>query len=248
MSEMAKAYDPKSFESRWYERWEREGHFRPKGIEGTPSFTIVIPPPNVTGALTIGHVLNNTIQDVLIRSRRMQGYRHPLAAGHGPRRHRDPERGQERSRGARAHGRGDRPGEVRRRSLGVEGAYGGQIIRQLRLLGCFVRLGAASASPSIRVSPARSSTAFKHLYRKGLDLPRRSTWSTGASAARRRSPTRRSSTRTRTTSSTTSSTRSKGPIAPSPWRPPARRRSSADTAVAVNPEDERYEPLRRARP
>ena len=74
MKEMPKAYDPSNFENRWYEHWLQAGHFRPRPSPNGDRYTIVIPPPNVTGALTIGHVLNNTIQDVLIRWKRMQGY------------------------------------------------------------------------------------------------------------------------------------------------------------------------------
>ena len=75
MKEMPKAYDPRSFEQRWYEHWRSAGQFRPSDGEGSGRYVIVIPPPNVTGALTIGHVLNNTMQDVLIRWKRMQGRR-----------------------------------------------------------------------------------------------------------------------------------------------------------------------------
>ncbi|MGH2760865.1 MAG: valine--tRNA ligase [Actinomycetota bacterium] len=73
MSELAKAYDPKGVEERWYAFWEEKGYFRaPTGASGAP-FCIVIPPPNITGALHLGHALNNGIQDVLIRRARMQG-------------------------------------------------------------------------------------------------------------------------------------------------------------------------------
>jgi len=71
--ELAKAYDPKSFEERIYEMWRREGHFRPKIDMNKKPFTIVIPPPNVTGALHLGHALDNCLQDIQIRYRRMKG-------------------------------------------------------------------------------------------------------------------------------------------------------------------------------
>ncbi|MBF0431019.1 MAG: valine--tRNA ligase [Fibrobacteria bacterium] len=70
---MESIYSPKEIEEKWYSQWESEGSFQPKG-EGKP-FTIVIPPPNVTGALHMGHALNNTLQDVLIRWKRLQGYK-----------------------------------------------------------------------------------------------------------------------------------------------------------------------------
>ncbi len=70
---LEKIYDPSKVEDRWYAQWEEAGVFQPDMDSDAPTFTIMIPPPNVTGILTIGHVLNNTIQDVLIRRARMQG-------------------------------------------------------------------------------------------------------------------------------------------------------------------------------
>ena len=72
MSELSKTFDPAEIEARWYTHWEREGLFRPAREDREP-FTIVIPPPNVTGSLHIGHALDNTLQDILIRHARMQG-------------------------------------------------------------------------------------------------------------------------------------------------------------------------------
>ena len=72
MSELNKTFDPAEIEARWYAHWEGEGLFRPARDEAEP-FTIVIPPPNVTGSLHIGHALDNTLQDILIRHARMQG-------------------------------------------------------------------------------------------------------------------------------------------------------------------------------
>jgi len=69
---LEKTYDPKAAESKWYKWWEENGFFKPSG-EGEP-FTIVIPPPNVTDVLHLGHALNNLIQDVLVRHARMRGY------------------------------------------------------------------------------------------------------------------------------------------------------------------------------
>ncbi|GAB7388680.1 valine--tRNA ligase [Bacillaceae bacterium] len=67
-------YDPKATEGKWYEYWLKGGFFHAKGDPAKKPFTIVIPPPNVTGTLHIGHALNNTLQDILIRFKRMQGY------------------------------------------------------------------------------------------------------------------------------------------------------------------------------
>ena len=67
-----KIFDPTSFEQRWYAHWEHNARFRPSRPDAKP-FTIVIPPPNVTGSLHIGHALDNTLQDLLIRWHRLNG-------------------------------------------------------------------------------------------------------------------------------------------------------------------------------
>ena len=72
MSELPKTFEPKPIEERWYAHWESRGLFRPERPEATP-WTIVMPPPNVTGVLHIGHALDNTLQDVLTRRERMRG-------------------------------------------------------------------------------------------------------------------------------------------------------------------------------
>src|SRR5437879_12125294 len=72
-TELPKAYDPKEAQAKWLALWDERGYFHSRPDTRQP-FTIVIPPPNVTGALHMGHALNNTLQDVLIRWRRMQGY------------------------------------------------------------------------------------------------------------------------------------------------------------------------------
>jgi valyl-tRNA synthetase len=74
MAELPKTYDPKTVEPKWYQRWLDAEAFRADAKSNKPAFSIVIPPPNVTGVLTLGHVLNNTIQDILARRARMQGY------------------------------------------------------------------------------------------------------------------------------------------------------------------------------
>jgi valyl-tRNA synthetase len=66
-------YDPRLTEDKWYQFWLEEGFFAPDISSAAPPFCIVIPPPNVTGSLHIGHALNNTLQDILVRLKRMQG-------------------------------------------------------------------------------------------------------------------------------------------------------------------------------
>ncbi len=70
---MAKAYEPAAVEARWYPEWESRGHFKGDPDSPRTPYSIVIPPPNVTGVLTLGHVLNNTLQDILIRFEKMRG-------------------------------------------------------------------------------------------------------------------------------------------------------------------------------
>lgn len=74
MSELPKTYKPNSVEDKWYQYWLDKKFFSSKPNPEKEPYTIVIPPPNVTGVLHMGHMLNNTIQDVLIRKARMQGY------------------------------------------------------------------------------------------------------------------------------------------------------------------------------
>ena len=71
---MNKNFEPKLFEKDIYERWCRKGYFTPKIDKNKRPFTIVIPPPNITGQLHMGHALNNTLQDIIIRYKRMDGY------------------------------------------------------------------------------------------------------------------------------------------------------------------------------
>src|SRR5262245_42397533 len=71
-AELSKTYEPQSVDSRWYDIWEKAGYFKPASTE--KPYVIVIPPPNVTGSLHMGHALNNTLQDILIRYKRMRGF------------------------------------------------------------------------------------------------------------------------------------------------------------------------------
>ena len=72
--ELAKTYDPHGIEDRLYEKWLEKKYFHAEVDENKKPFTIVIPPPNITGQLHMGHALDNTMQDILIRFKRMQGY------------------------------------------------------------------------------------------------------------------------------------------------------------------------------
>ena len=72
--ELPKVYEPQQVESRIYNTWQEGGYFHATVNENKKPYTIVMPPPNVTGQLHMGHAVDNTMQDILIRTKRMQGY------------------------------------------------------------------------------------------------------------------------------------------------------------------------------
>ncbi len=73
-NELSKTYNPSEFEDRLYRQWEENGYFKPRLNKDAAPFSIVIPPPNVTGQLHMGHALDETLQDILVRYKRMQGF------------------------------------------------------------------------------------------------------------------------------------------------------------------------------
>ena len=73
-NELPKVYEPKEVEQKWYQEWLRQGYFHARLEGDRPAFAIVIPPPNVTGSLHMGHALDNTLQDILVRYKRMKGF------------------------------------------------------------------------------------------------------------------------------------------------------------------------------
>jgi valyl-tRNA synthetase len=73
-TELPKTYNSQEVESRWYQRWETQGYFRAHAGSDRPAFVMVMPPPNVTGSLHMGHMLNHTVHDVIARRKRMQGF------------------------------------------------------------------------------------------------------------------------------------------------------------------------------
>ncbi|SFL43469.1 valine--tRNA ligase [Halanaerobium salsuginis] len=75
MENLAKTYDPAQTEDKWYEYWLENNYFAPRSESEVGNFSIVMPPPNITGQLHMGHALDNTLQDILTRWKRMQGYR-----------------------------------------------------------------------------------------------------------------------------------------------------------------------------
>ena len=71
--ELAKSFEPREIEARWYLRWEKQGYFRASLDPARPAYSILLPPPNVTGTLHMGHAFQQTLMDALIRYHRMRG-------------------------------------------------------------------------------------------------------------------------------------------------------------------------------
>jgi valyl-tRNA synthetase len=137
MAEVSKAYEPQAAEEKWYARWLAEGYFTADPASPKPPFSIVMPPPNITGVLTLGHVLNNTIQDILARRARMQGREVLWLPGMdhaGIATQTAVEKWLRKNEGLTRHDLGRE--EFLRRVLEWQDKHGGIIIEQLKRLGC----------------------------------------------------------------------------------------------------------------
>ncbi len=137
MAELPKRYDPKAVEPKWYQRWLQNRDFVANPESSKPPFSIVMPPPNITGMLTLGHVLNNTIQDILARRARMQGFEVLWLPGMdhaGIGTQTAVEKYLRRTENKTRHDLGRE--EFLRRVLEWQDKHGGIIIEQLKRLGC----------------------------------------------------------------------------------------------------------------
>src|SRR5216110_1061649 len=171
MSEIPKAYEPQAVEARWYRYWLEQKCFvaEPSRISAKrPAYSIVIPPPNVTGILHMGHVLNNTIQDILSRKARMEGKEvlwlpgtdHAGIATEGmvEKQIRKEEKKSKRDLGRE---------EFLRRVWAWKKKHGGIIIEQLKRLGCSCDWSRERFTMDADYSRA-VQRVFVELYRKGL--------------------------------------------------------------------------------
>ena len=154
-----KLYDPRSVEPEIFDLWERSRAFRsvPDGSSHERTFTIVMPPPNVTGALHLGHALNNTLQDILIRYHRMRGFNtlwQPGTDHAGIATQAVVERRIRETEGKSRHDLGRE--ELVRRIWQWKDEYEKRIISQLKLMGCSCDWSGA-ASPLTKASPRRSA-------------------------------------------------------------------------------------------
>ncbi len=165
--ELAKAYDFKAVEPKWYRRWLEEKKFSATMEQGRPNFSIVIPPPNVTGVLHVGHALNNTLQDILVRYRRMQGANTLWVPGtdHAGIATQNVVERQLAQEGTSRHDIGRRKFVERVWQWREES--GGQIINQLKRLGCSCDWDRERFTMDEGLSRA-VKTVFTRLYREGL--------------------------------------------------------------------------------
>ena len=168
MSDLPKTYEPAAVEPKWYARWDEAGCFRADAHSPKPAFSIVIPPPNVTGILTLGHVLNNTIQDILARRARMQGFEVLWLPGTdhaGVGTQTAVEKHLRKTENKTRHDVGRE--EFLRRVLDWQDKHGGIIIQQLKRLGCscdWSRQRYTFDDDYVRAV----ETVFVDLYRKDL--------------------------------------------------------------------------------
>src|SRR5438128_310495 len=137
MAELSKTYDPKTVEAKWYQTWIENHDFEADANSSKPAFSIVMPPPNITGVLTLGHVLNDTIQDSRARRGRMQGFEVLWLPGMdhaGIGTQTAVEKFLRRTEKKTRHDLGRE--EFLRRVLEWQDKHGGIIIEQLKRLGC----------------------------------------------------------------------------------------------------------------
>src|SRR5450432_4826807 len=137
MAELSKTYAPVTVEPKWYARWDEGGCFRADAHSPKPAFCIVMPPPNITGMLTLGHVLNDTIQDILTRRARMLGHEALWLPGMdhaGVATQTAVEKHLRKTEKKTRHDLGRE--EFLRRVLDWQDKHGGIIIEQLKRLGC----------------------------------------------------------------------------------------------------------------
>ena len=169
MEELPKTYDSKENEEKIYRQWEKSGFFNPDKLDvekNAKTYTIVIPPPNITGELHMGHALNNTLQDVLIRFKRMQGYKTLWMPGtdHAGIATQNVVEKKLKKEGLTRHdlGREKFLKEVRK----WQKKYGGLILEQLKKLGCSCDWSRTAFTMNEDYQEA-VKTAFLHYYEKG---------------------------------------------------------------------------------
>src|SRR3989441_1037535 len=168
MAELPKRYDPKSVEPKWYQRWLENRDFVANPESSRPASSIVMPPPNITGMLTLGHVLNNTMQDILARRARMRGFEVLWLPGMdhaGIGTQTAVEKYLRRTENKTRHDLGRE--EFLRRVIEWQDKHGGIIIEQLKRLGCSCDWSRQRYTLD-NAYVAAVQQAFVDLYDKGL--------------------------------------------------------------------------------
>jgi valyl-tRNA synthetase len=168
MVEISKSYEPQAVEEKWYAQWLADGVFHADPASAKPAFSIVIPPPNVTGVLTLGHVLNNTIQDILARRARMQGHEVLWLPGTdhaGIATQTVVERTLRKNEGKTRHDLGREA--FLERVWEWKEKHGGIIINQLKKLGCSCDWERERFTMDAGYAP-KVQEVFVDLYKKGL--------------------------------------------------------------------------------
>ena len=241
-NDMPKAYEPADVEAKWYPEWEKRGLFHGEPVPGKKAYSIVIPPPNVTGILTMGHVLNNTLQDILIRWHRMLGEEVCWFPGTD-------------HAGIATESKVDKvlreKEGIDRRTLGREKfiervwewkkQYGGTIIRQLRKLGTSCDWERERFTMDAGLSDAVKQV-FVRLYEKGYIYrgTRMVNWCPAAQSALSDEEVVYKETKGKFWHFRYPLTDGSGYLVVATTRPET---MFGDTAVAVNPRDERYRHL-----
>jgi len=168
MAELSKTYDPRTVEPKWYQRWIDNHDFMADAGSKKKPFSIVMPPPNITGVLTLGHVLNNTIQDILARRARMQGFEVLWLPGMdhaGIGTQTAVEKWLRKNEGVTRHDLGR--DKFLRRVLEWQDKHGGIIIQQLKRLGCSADWSRQRYTMDEGYALAVAEV-FVDLYRKGF--------------------------------------------------------------------------------
>ncbi|MBE6701768.1 MAG: valine--tRNA ligase, partial [Ruminococcaceae bacterium] len=165
---LATTYSPKDFEDRIYKNWEDNGYFKPSDDHSKTPFSIVIPPPNVTGQLHMGHALDDTLQDIIIRTKRMQGFNTLWVPGTDHAGIATQIKVEEYLRVNENKTRYDLGREeFLKRVWEWKEKYGGTIIKQLKKLGASCDWSREAFTMSDELSKAVKKT-FVSLYEKGL--------------------------------------------------------------------------------
>jgi valyl-tRNA synthetase len=240
---LSKAYDPKPVEAKWADAWQKERLFISKPTPEKKPFVVVIPPPNITGALHIGHALNNTLQDVLIRYARMLGREAYWVPGtdHGGIATQNVMEKQLKAEGKTRHDLGRE--EFIKRTWAWYEECGGTILTQLRRLGCALDLDKSN----VRFTMDKPRTAavfetFRYMWEKGLVYRRERmiNWCTRCGTALSDIEVEYEDEKSKLWHIKYAFEDGSGHVVVATTRPET---MLGDSAVAVHPEDERYKGL-----